>query len=346
MKEIIARFGINGSEANVRPLGNGLINSTLLVELPGDGKKYVLQKINNSIFTDVDALQHNIKLVTECIDKHLKDSGISDTSRRCLHFLPDVVTGKTYYCTPGGEYYRMMEFIPDSITHESMNADLARAAGKAFGDFQKIVAPLASELKDTIPHFHDMEFRLAQLDEAVAADKVGRVANCRELLDYISSLRDEATLPEKMYREGKLPLRVCHCDTKVNNVLFDNDGNILCVIDLDTVMPSLILSDYGDFLRTGANAAPEDEPDLSRIALDHEIYDAFTEGYLETATFLTEAERELLPKAMFRFAFMQGVRFLTDYLQGDTYFKIQYPEHNLVRTRAQLHLASLALPAE
>lgn len=344
MKEILERFGLNSSKANVSPLGNGLINNTFLVEISGDSKKYVLQRINNAIFTDVDALQHNIKLVTECIDKHLRDSGIDDTSRRCLHFLCDVKTGKTYYCTPEGEYYRMMEYIPDSVTHETMTKELARAAGVAFGDFQKIVAPLANDLHDTIPHFHDMEFRLSQLDEAVNADKFGRVKECKELLEFIDSLRDEAIMPERLYREGKLPLRVCHCDTKVNNILFDQEGNILCVIDLDTVMPSLIFSDYGDFLRTGANIAPEDEPDLSRIAVDKGIYDAFTEGYLETATFLTDAERELLPKAMFRFAFMQGVRFLTDYLQGDTYFKVQYPEHNLVRTRAQLRLAALSLP--
>ncbi|MBD5180331.1 MAG: aminoglycoside phosphotransferase family protein, partial [Bacteroidales bacterium] len=270
--------------------------------------------------------------------------GVADTSRRCLHFLSNINTGKTYYCTPGGEYYRMMEFIPDSVTHEKMSKELARAAGVAFGDFQKIVAPLAEELHDTIPHFHDMEFRLSQLDEAIAADKLGRVAECKDLLDFIDELRDEATLPERLFREGKLPLRVCHCDTKVNNILFDKEGDILCVIDLDTVMPSLIFSDYGDFLRTGANAAPEDEPNLAKVAVDKEVYDSFTDGYLQSATFLTKEERELLPKAMFRFAYMQGVRFLTDYLNGDTYFKIQYPEHNLVRTRAQLRLAELSLP--
>ncbi len=342
MKEILEKFGLDSVNAIISPLGNGLINSTLLVEIPGCEKKYVLQRINSSIFTDVPGLQHNIKLVTDEIDGNLKANGVTDTSRRCLHFLKTTDSGETYYHTSDDEYYRVMEYIPESVTHESITPELAEAAGRAFGEFQRIVAPLAPQLKETIPHFHDMEHRLEQLSDAVKADVAGRVRECKDMLEEIDQLVAEATVPEKLYREGKLPLRVCHCDTKVNNILFDKEGSILCVIDLDTVMPSLILSDYGDFLRTGACTTPEDEPDLSLIGINREIYDKFTEGYLETATFLTPAEKELLHTGMFRFAYMQAVRFLTDYLNGDTYFKTQYPEHNLVRAKAQLCLAKQA----
>lgn len=342
MKEIIKKFGLNGDQAVITPLGNGLINSTLLVEIANDKNKYVLQRINDSIFTDVPGLQHNIKIVTDTIDANLRADGLSDTSRRCLHFLKNIENDETYYRTTDGEYYRIMEYIPDSITHESITPELAAAVGRAIGEFQRIVAPLASQLTETIPHFHDMSFRISQLREAIKADVAGRSKECRDLIEDLDAMSDDALLPEKLYEEGKLPLRVCHCDTKVNNILFDKEGDILCVIDLDTVMPSLILSDYGDFLRTGACTAPEDEPDLSRIGINHEIYENFTDGYLSTATFLTQIEKDLLHTGMFRFAYMQAVRFLTDYINGDTYFKILYPEHNLVRARAQLRLAKLA----
>lgn len=202
-----------------------------------------------------------------------------------------------------------------------------------------MLVDIDADLKESIPDFHNMEFRLRQLREAVAADPVGRVAEVKPILDELEKRADEMTKAERLHREGKLPKRICHCDTKVNNMMFDDEGNILCVIDLDTVMPSFIFSDYGDFLRTGANPLAEDDPDIDRVEFDMDIFKAFTEGYLSSAGgFLTPVEVEHLPYAVALFPYMQAVRFLTDYINGDTYYKIKYPSHNLVRTRNQFRL--------
>lgn len=339
---ILTAFGLDAT-SEVRRLGNGLINSTCLVTTPG-GQRYVLQRINTSVFPDVDTLQDNIERVTAHLRSKLAERGVTDLNRRCLRFLPDTATGKTYYRDDKGSYWRVMVYIADSVTHESVTPEHAEAAGRAFGEFQSMLSDMKPLPAETIKDFHNMEFRLHQLDEAIAQDAAGRLDGVRDLVEEILSQRDTACTAERMQRKGLLPLRVCHCDTKVNNVLFDRNGSILCVIDLDTVMPGNVLSDYGDFMRTAANCAPEDEPDLNKIRINHEVYDAFTRGYLSTATFLTDNERAILPHGLFRFAYMQAVRFLTDYLNGDTYYRVKYPDHNLVRTRAQWQLARLALP--
>lgn len=341
MKEIIKAFGLDPETSTLKPLGNGLINSTYLVT-DENGNKYVLQRINTNVFPDVPMLQDNVERVTNHLRSKLEKDGVKDLDRRCLRFIKAPATGNTYI-NHNGEYWRMMVYITDSVTHEAVTPELSRLAGQAFGEFQSRLADLDPLPGETIPKFHNMEHRLNQLQDALDADPKGRAAEVKDLVDEILAEKDLATTVERYSREGRIPTRVCHCDTKVNNVLFDNDGKILCVIDLDTVMPGCILSDYGDFLRTAANKAPEDEPNLDNIAINFDVYNAFTEGYLSTAgKFLTPVEKELLPHGLFRFAYMQAVRFLADYINGDTYFKIQYPEHNLVRARAQWKLAQLA----
>lgn len=341
-KEILSAFGLD-TAADTKPLGNGLINSTYLVTTP-EGERYVMQRINTSVFPDVDALQNNIDRVTAHIRAKLIKRGVTDVERHCLRFLQATASGKSYY-HDGKDYWRIMVYIPDSVTHEAVTPEHAETAGRAFGDFQKMLADMNPLPVETIRDFHNMEFRLRQFDDAIRTDAAGRLDSVRDLVDEMLQLKELGCTAERLQREGKLPMRVCHCDTKVNNMLFDMDGNVLCVIDLDTVMPGNVLSDYGDFMRTGANCAPEDEPDLDKIRINTEVYDAFTRGYLETAgEFLTDTERALLPHGLFRFAYMQAVRFLTDYLNGDTYYRISYPEHNLVRARAQWQLARLALP--
>ena len=202
-----------------------------------------------------------------------------------------------------------------------------------------MLADIPDTLGETIPDFHNMEFRLKQLRDAVAADAAGRVQEVRYFLDEIEKRADEMCKAERLFREGKLPKRVCHCDTKVNNMMFDEDGTVLCVIDLDTVMPSFIFSDYGDFLRSGANTGLEDDKNLDNVNFNMEIFQAFTKGYLESGkSFLLPIEIENLPYAAALFPYMQCVRFLADYINGDTYYKILYPEHNLVRTKAQFKL--------
>jgi len=339
MGKIISNFQIEGTVDKVMPLGNGLINDTYKVTTIGDDlPDYVLQRINHAIFQDVDLLQHNIEQVTAHIRHKLVQDGTSDIDRKVLRFIP-TSEGKTYYFD-GANYWRMMVFIPRAKTYETVNAAYSYEAGKAFGRFQAMLADFPGELGETIPNFHNMEFRLQQLREAIETDAAGRVKEVTDYLDELERRAEYMCQAERLFREGKLPKRICHCDTKVNNMMFDEQtGEVLCVIDLDTVMPSFIFSDYGDFLRTAANTAEEDEPDLSKINFNREIYNAFTQGYLESAnSFLIPLEKELLPYAVALFPYMQCVRFLADYLNGDTYYKIKYPDHNLVRTKAQFKL--------
>ncbi len=338
MNNITSHFGINVDETRIRPLGDGLINDTYKVEAwPDYDHDYVLQRINHGVFQNVDILQSNIELVTEHL--RAKMSGNETTGASCtLDFLPSVETGKTYYYD-GANYWRMMVFIDDTYTRNEVSVENACHAGRAFGEFQRLLADLPDGLEESIPDFHNMEFRLSQFKEALRDDKASRRHNVADLINRLLARESHALLAENLYHTGKLPKRVCHCDTKINNMLFDVDGNVKCIVDLDTVMPSFVFSDFGDFLRTAANTASEDEPDLSKVEFDMEIFKAFTKGYLESAgSFLLPVEIENLPYAAERFAYMQSVRFLTDYLNGDVYYKTGYPEHNLVRARNQFKL--------
>lgn len=336
---IVSQFKIEGKIKDILPIGNGLINETLRVStIAADTPDYILQRINNNVFPDVNLLQHNIEAVTGHIRNKLKELDEEDINRKCLHFI-ESVGGKTYYQDANGNYWRMSVFIPDSFTKEEVSPESVFCCGETFGNFEKILLDLDEPLGEVIPNFHNMEFRLHQLHDAVVADKMGRVASVRDILSEIERNADEMCLAEKLYRDKVLPKRICHCDTKVNNMLFDSDGKVLCVIDLDTVMPSFIFSDYGDFLRTGANYVAEDSDDYQAVGLKEDIFCAFTEGYLSTAgSFLTAIEISHLPYAVALFPFMQCVRFLTDYINGDVYFKTKYAEHNYVRSRNQLLL--------
>ena len=327
--EIVSKFEISGKVTDVKPMGEGLINDTYKVFTDGSDKpRYVLQRINNAIFQDVDMLMDNINKVTE----HIRKKG-----QNTLQFLKTHV-GKSYYFD-SQKYWRVMVFVPDSITYQAVTPDYSYIAGKSFGEFESLLADLNEPLGEIIPDFHNIEFRLKQLRDAITEDKVGRVKEVQYYIDEIFKREDKMTIGERLFREGKLPKRICHCDTKVNNMLFDKEGNVLCIIDLDTVMPSFIFSDYGDFLRTAANTGAEDDPNLDNIDFNMEIFKAFTKGYLEgTKDFLLPIEKENLPYAAMLFPYMQTVRFLADYINGDTYYKIKYPEHNLVRTMAQWRL--------
>ena len=331
LKDIVGKFAICGTVSEIKPLGEGLINDTYKVKTAeSDLPDYVLQRVNDAVFPDVDMVMRNIDAVTSHIRKKLEEKGEEDIDRKVLTFIPLKEGGKKLYAQVDGKYWRIMIFIPDAITKQAVNPD-----------FQAMLADIPVQLGETIKDFHNMEFRLQQLREVVKADPVGRVGEPRvqEMLSQIDSRADEMCKAERMGREGLLPKRVCHCDTKVNNMMFDKNDNVLCVIDLDTVMPNFIFSDYGDFLRTGANMVAEDCPDMEKVQFNVEIFKAFTEGYLSSASsFLTPIEIENLPYAVKLFPYMQCVRFLWDYLSGDKYWKCQYPEHNFVRANNQLHL--------
>lgn len=342
LRDIVARFDVSGTVKEIAPLGEGLINDTYIVRTEETAEPdYVLQRVNHVVFPDVDMVMRNIRAVTTHIRKKLEEAGTEDIDRKVLKFISLKDDADKFYCVVEGMYWRLMVFIPNAITKQAVNPESSRAAGRAFGQFQAMLADIPVELGETIKDFHNMEFRLQQLHEMVEKDPVGRVSEpqVQEMLVEIEKRAEEMCKAERMGREGILPKRVCHCDTKVNNMMFDENDNVLCVIDLDTVMPNFIFSDYGDFLRTGANAVAEDCPDMDKVQFRRDIYEAFTEGYLESAgSFLLPVERENLPYAVALFPYMQCVRFLWDYLNGDKYWKCQYPTHNFVRANNQLHL--------
>ena len=337
--EVVSHFATRGTVDAIKPLGNGLINDTYIVTTrEQDAPDYVLQRINDSIFKDVDLLQHNIQTVTAHIRRQLELEGADDIDRRVLTFLT-ADNGKGYYRDAEGRYWRVSLFIPRAKTYETVNPEFSYHAGREFGRFEARLADIAGQLGETIPDFHNMELRRDQMRQALAEDRAGRADSVKEFVAEIENYMEEMCLGERLHREGKLQKRVCHCDTKVNNMMFDEDGKVLCVIDLDTVMPSLFVSDYGDFLRTAANTLAEDSPEYDRIDFRMDIFESFTRGYVESAsTFLTPLEISLLPYAAELFPYMQCVRFLWDYLNGDHYWKCQYPEHNLVRALNQWHL--------
>ncbi|MBR4160203.1 MAG: aminoglycoside phosphotransferase family protein [Bacteroidaceae bacterium] len=342
LKNIVSHFAIRGTVADIKPLGAGLINDTLLVTTAeADAPNYVLQRVNTNVFPDVDLVMRNIYAVTTHIRTKLEAAGEADIDRKVLTFMPSKDDDTKLYAVVDGQYWRMMIFIENAVTKQAVNPESSRAAGKAFGQFQAMLADIPVELGETIKDFHNMEFRLQQLREVIAKDPVGRVAEpeVQAMLKEIDARAEYMCQAERMGREGVLPKRVCHCDTKVNNMMFDQEDNVLCVIDLDTVMPNFIFSDYGDFLRTGANKVAEDFQDMDAVCFDVDIFKAFTEGYLASASsFLTRVEVENLPYAVKLFPYMQCVRFLWDYLSGDKYWKCQYDNHNFVRANNQLHL--------
>ena len=327
---IASHFLIKGTPVSVKPLGDGLINDTYKLTTAGeDTPDYVLQRINTDIFTDVDMLQRNIIGVTGHIRRKLREAGETDLDRKTLTVVM-TDDGKAYR-REDGSCWRMTVFIPRARTFDTVDTAHSYSAGTAF---------VPGEI---IPGFHNMELRLRQLDDAVTNDAAGRVSGVRDLLGELERRAFDMCEAERLHREGVLPKRVCHCDTKVNNIMFDEEGSVLCVIDLDTVMPGFVFSDYGDFLRSAANTGLEDDPDPGNVSFDMDIFRAFTRGYIaEARSFLLPVETSRLPYAAALFPYMQCVRFLTDYINGDTYYKTRYEEHNLVRARAQFRLLQSA----
>jgi hypothetical protein len=337
LRRIVESF-VSGNEIHVAPLGAGHINDSYKALI--DGEEFVLQRINHAIFKNVPELQNNILRVTSHIRSKLLAKGITDIERRVLNLIP-AKDGKYYHQDENGNYWRLMDFVKNSRSFENISPELAEKTGEAFGEFQNMLADMPGDpLYEIIPDFHNMESRLATFRESVKKNLAGRLPEVRNLVDEIEKRAEEMCTPEKLHREGKLPKRTNHCDTKVNNVLFDLAGKeVLCVVDLDTVMPGYVLSDFGDFMRTGANNGQEDDTELDKVSINLPIFGAYTKGYLRTAKgFLTDIEIENLALGAKLLTYMQTVRFLTDYLDGDIYYKIKNPKHNLERSLAQFKL--------
>ncbi len=339
IEAVVARFDTAGRPARIAPVGNGWINDTFRVETEGAATPdYILQRINHRVFRDVERLQNNIERVTSHIRRKLAERGEEELDRRVLRLIP-TREGKLFHFD-GESYWRMTIFIDRSVTHETITPELAESTGRAFGDFQAMLSDIGEgALGETIPNFHNIEFRLEQFRDALESDAHGRTGEMRALSDELLARAGRMCRVERLHREGKLPKRVTHCDTKVNNLLFDEQGRPLCVIDLDTTMPGYVLSDFGDFIRTGANTGAEDDADLDRVDVNMDIFRSFSKGYIDSAaSFLTPCERENLSFGAQLLTYMQAVRFLTDYLDGDTYYKILHPTHNRQRSWAQFRL--------
>ncbi|MBE5782665.1 MAG: aminoglycoside phosphotransferase family protein [Clostridiales bacterium] len=334
MLPMIASFPIVGTPLSCERYGSGHINETYLLktDAPHD---YILQKINHNIFKDVDGLMRNIAAVTSFLYEKTPDS------RRVLT-LVKTKEGKNYAQTENGEYFRLYEFVTDSICLDKVESkeDFYQSA-VAFGQFQNQLAAFpADTLTETIPHFHDTIDRYRIFHEALEKDPLGRAASCQEEIAFALAHEEEGGSMVRMLREGKLPLRVTHNDTKLNNVMLDaRERTPLCVIDLDTVMPGLAGNDFGDSIRFGANTAAEDEKDLSKVLFSLELFEAYAEGFLSACgSALTELEIATLPLGAKLMTLECGVRFLTDHLLGDTYFRIHRENHNLDRCRTQFKL--------
>ncbi len=334
MERAAYAFRLNGEPLRCQAFGHGHINYTL--KLTTDtGREYVLQRINSYVFKDPVRLMENVSAVTDFLQSRVDDP------RYALHFIP-TYDGKYYHRDEQGEYWRAYDFVGGFCLDAPESDEDFYQSALAFGRFQSLLSDFpAHTLYETIPEFHNTIDRYAQFKAAVAADAVGRAAGVAQEIAYLLSLEELGGTLQNMRISGELPLRVTHNDTKLNNVLLDrHTRKSLCVLDLDTVMPGLSLYDFGDSIRFGAATAVEDEPDVSKMSLDLHLFEVYTRGYLETATALTDREVELLPMGAIIMTLEVATRFLKDYLEGDLYFKIAYPEHNLVRARAQIKLVS------
>jgi len=336
LKEVCDLFRIEGTYVGHEMIQMGNVNKTYEVKfiLPnGQPKSFLVQNVNTYAFRQPVELMENIDKVTEFI--RAKKPG-----QLALHFHH--TADRKTYVIDGDNFWRMTNYIP-SVTHDVVrNLEMVRNAGKAFGEFQMQLSDFNPDaLVETIPGFHNTRMRYQNLKNSVATDPVGRVAEVQEELDFLYSVEDEACKLTDMLASGELPLRVTHNDTKINNVLFDKTGEYpLVVIDLDTVMPGAVGHDFGDAIRFAANFVTEDSPEYDKAGINLDVFRAFSEGFLSmTAKTLTKNEIDTLAHSCFVLTVELATRFLADYIDGNKYFKVYYPEHNLVRTRCQIALA-------
>ncbi len=339
LKEAADQFDIEGTLIECVPYGSGHINDTFcaLYRQEGKDRRYILQRMNKSIFTDPVGLMENISNVTGWLRKKIEENG-GDPSRETLN-LVKTKEGKDFYVDSEGEYWRVYFFIEGATSYDQVEEenDFYQSA-VAFGHFQGLLADYpAQTLHETIPNFHNTVDRFGKFKTALAKDVMGRASSVQEEIQFVLDRETLAHTFLDMQEKGELPLRVTHNDTKLNNIMIDHEtGKAICVIDLDTVMPGLSVHDFGDSIRFGASTAAEDEKDLSKVSFDLHLYEVYTKGFIEgCGGALTEKELEMLPMGAIVMTFECGMRFLTDYLEGDHYFKVHREGHNLDRCRTQ-----------
>jgi len=340
-----SNFQFEGTLCKVEPYGSGHINDTFLLTYT-IGKmgciRVILQKMNRHVFSDPVALMENIAGVTAFLNRKIKENG-GDPYRETLNVIP-AKDGRYYYETPEGDFWRSFIFITDALCYDAVaSPEDFYESGVAFGRFQRLLADFPAEkLHETIVDFHNTKRRLETFKKAVAEDVAQRASAVPEEIRFVLAREADAAFFTDLTGEKALPLRVTHNDTKLNNVMIDcRTRRGICVIDLDTVMPGLAMYDFGDSIRFGASTAAEDEKDLSKVAMDLKLFEVYTKGYIEgCGGSLTARELELLPMGARVMTLECGMRFLTDYLQNDVYFKTSRPEHNLDRARTQFKLVA------
>lgn len=337
-------FALEGSVDGYERYGSGHINDTFKVTTLTEGKElhYILQRMNDDIFKDPVSLMRNIAGVTGFLRKKIEENG-GDPSRETLN-LVKTKAGEDYLLDNLGNYWRVYEFIENATCFNLVEKpEDFYQSGKAFGNFQRLLSDYpADQLSETIPDFHNSPARFRKFLRVVSEDACQRALRVQKEIKFIMDRADELGVAQKMLEKGELPLRVTHNDTKLNNIMIDDvTGQALCIIDLDTIMPGLSIFDFGDSIRFGANTAAEDETDLSKVSLSLELFDVYTKGFLEGCQgSLTEAEIDMLAMGAKLMTLECGMRFLTDYLEGDVYFKIHREDHNLDRARTQFALAA------
>ena len=341
IENVVATFEVEGKVKEYVPFGNGHINDTRLVTMD-NGVQYVLQRINKNVFKRPDLLMENYVGVTKFIRKKIEEMG-GDPLREVLNAIP-TKEGKPYHLDEEGQYWRLLVYVTDSIGYDKVERpEQFYDSAVSFGDFQYMLRDYPAEtLHETIVNFHNTPDRYRQLMEAIENNAAGRLSEVSAEVEFAKARKEFAATLENAHKEGRLPLRVTHNDTKLNNILFDtNNGQALCVIDLDTIMPGYSVNDFGDSIRFGATTALEDETDLSKVNFDISLYELYVKGFVEGAKGgLTEGELEMLPIGAIMMTFECGMRFLADYLNGDTYFRIHRPSHNLDRCRNQFKLVA------
>lgn len=335
--QALEAFDLGGAVISAQPYGNGHINDTFLVKTPG--RDYILQRINTDIFTDPDGLMTNISAVTAHLGQRIRARG-GDPLRQTLTIVP-TRRGKAFHRDENG-CWRVYVFVTGSVTHETAETPaVLESAGRAFGVFVLDLGDFpAHTLHETVPNFHNTPYRLQQLKDAIAQDRAGRAKDVQPEIEATLAFAYETDALVRQLEAGVLPLRVTHNDTKLNNILFEaQNGEGMCVIDLDTVMPGLIAYDFGDAIRVGGNTTTEGDPDISHVDVHMDNFAAFTRGLLETVpAVLTDAEAASLVTGAKLMTWEVASRFLADHLNGDVYFHIHYPGQNLDRARNQIAL--------
>lgn len=344
MMEAAGAFAVKGQVETCEPYGSGHINSTFLLVCRDGAEeyRYILQQMNHQVFKDIEGLMKNVKGVTSFLRRQIVENQ-GDPDRETLNLVP-TKDGRDYYIDSQGNFWRVYLFIADATCYNLVEKpEDFYQSGKAFGRFQCLLADFpADQLTETIPDFHNTPARFETFAKAVEEDVMGRAAQVEKEICFIQEREKEMGLALNLKQEGKLPVRVSHNDTKLNNIMIDDaTGQALCIIDLDTIMPGFSIFDYGDSIRFGANTAEEDEKDLTKVSLSLPLFEIYTKGFLEGSEGrLTETEIGLLPYGAKMMTLECGMRFLTDYLQGDVYFHVSREGHNLDRCRTQLALVA------